>query len=358
MSHLYAGSNDGEPMLSPRASLSLTVEEASQVGEARRAAATIAHSLGFSETQQGNLAIVVTEAANNIVRHAGRGEILLRVVETNDVCGVEILALDKGPGMANVSQCLEDGFSTGGTAGTGLGAIRRLSTSLDIYSIPAQGTVLLCYVWGKPVGDAPMSVGAVNRPKPGQESCGDHWATVSANRRQIFVVADGLGHGPEAATAGRGAVRAFYEHSAQRPGEVLEAIHTALHGTRGAAVAVVDIDEDTNTVCFAGVGNIAGEILNEPNSSMMSHHGIVGYQMRKVQEFMSPYLPDSLLLLSSDGIATLGPMSAYPALLLQAPALVAGLLYRDFQRMNDDATIVVARMGSGGTQPRGRGTRI
>lgn len=347
MSHLYAGSEDGKALLSPRASISLLVEEASQVGEARRVAGTLAHTLGFGDTAQGNLAIIITEVANNIVRHAGRGEILLRTVDSNGIYGIEILALDKGPGMESVAQCLEDGFSTGGTSGIGLGAIRRLSTAFDIYSVPAQGTLVLCYVWEKPVGGEPLIIGAVNRPKPGQIACGDHWAVVSTGRRQIFLVADGLGHGPEAAEAGRNAVKAFHQHSSKSPGAVLEAIHSALHGTRGAAVAVAEVNEDTQTVCFAGVGNIAGEILNNLNSGMMSHHGIVGFQIRKVQEFLYPYTTDSLLLLSSDGIATMGSLAAYPTLLSLQPALIAGILYRDFQRTNDDTTILVARIQTG-----------
>ncbi|MBC8138991.1 MAG: ATP-binding protein [Fibrella sp.] len=334
--------------MSPRASISLLVEEASQVGEARRVADSLAHRLGFGDTQQGNLAIVVTEVANNIVRHAGRGEILLRAVEADGVYGIEILALDKGPGMADVTQCLEDGFSTGGTSGTGLGAVRRLSTSLDIYSVPALGTALVCYLWQKKFEDAcPVGVGAVNRPKPGQEACGDHWTMASADRRHVFMIADGLGHGPEAAQAGQSAVRAFGQNFHKRPGMILEAVHSALHGTRGAAVAVADVDEDTQTVCFAGVGNIAGEILNDANSSMMSHHGIVGFQMRKVQEFTHPYADDSLLLMSSDGIATLGSFAAYPTLLTLPAALIAGVLYRDFQRTNDDSTILVGRIQTG-----------
>ncbi|MBC7807238.1 MAG: ATP-binding protein [Akkermansiaceae bacterium] len=332
--------------MSPRASLSFPVEEASQVGEARRAVGTLARLLGFDETRQGNLAIIVTEIANNILRHAGRGEILLRAVETGDaIPGVEILALDKGPGMADVSRCLEDGFSTGGTSGTGLGAVRRLAASLDIYSVVGRGTVLLCYLWADQAGgESPVTVGAVNRPKPGQEACGDHWAAAHVDRRHVFMVADGLGHGPEAAQAGQSAVRAFHKHVHARPSGILEAVHAALHGTRGAAVAVVDVDEDTRTVCFVGVGNIAGEIMNDVSSSMMSYHGIVGYQMRKVQEMTYLYTPGALLLLSSDGIATLGPLSAYPALLVQQPAIIAGVLYRDFQRTNDDATVVIARI--------------
>ena len=73
----------------------------------------------------------VTEAGSNIVKHAGRGQIVLRVLEHEGVVGLEMLALDKGPGMTNVSTSLRDGVSTAGSSGNGLGALTRLSQALE-----------------------------------------------------------------------------------------------------------------------------------------------------------------------------------------------------------------------------------
>lgn len=119
------------------------VTEESQVGEARRIAVALAAELGFNETDRGKVAIVTTEAAKNLVNHAREGELLLQTLKTAAGYSIEIVALDRGPGMANVGQCLRDGFSTAGTPGTGLGAIKRLSTFFDIHSVPKQGTALL-----------------------------------------------------------------------------------------------------------------------------------------------------------------------------------------------------------------------
>src|SRR5688572_12749729 len=113
----------------------LPVTDPSQVGEARRRAAALAQRLGFDDTDAGKVAIVVTEAANNLVKHARDGEILLHPLEQDGTAGLEVLALDKGPGL-DLSRCLRDGFSTGGTPGTGLGAIARLSAVFDVHSSP------------------------------------------------------------------------------------------------------------------------------------------------------------------------------------------------------------------------------
>lgn len=319
------------------------------MGQARREATALAAALGFDETRQGVLALILTEVANNLVRHAAQGELLLRALEAGGSIGIEVTAVDKGPGMANISQCMQDGYSTAGTAGNGMGAIARLVDRLDIYSKPGEGTVLVCVLWAKPVPpDTPstsMEIGAVNRPKPGQEICGDAWAVEFRAGRALFFLADGLGHGPDAAIASQEAVRAFRKQASRRPKEILEAVHAALHGTRGAAAALAEIDFEKQEVCFAGIGNIAGTISTPPQSqSMVSHNGIVGHQVRKVQEFFYPWTSRALLIMHSDGLSHRWQLERYPGLTVRHPALIAGVLYRDFQRRNDDATVLVGRM--------------
>jgi anti-sigma regulatory factor (Ser/Thr protein kinase) len=325
---------------------SLVIVESSQVGEARRIAMGLAASLNFNATKQGELALIVTEVANNLIRHARHGELFVRVMEADGVIGIELIAVDKGPGMASISQCLRDGYSTAGTAGNGLGAIARLSQLFEVYSVPGRGTVLLSQLWANPVpfhpSPTPMGYGVINRPKPGQEVCGDSWAVEQLSGRSLFFLADGLGHGPDAAIASQDAVRAFRKHRMRRPKEIIEAVHAALHGTRGAAAAIAEIDIVKQEVCYAGIGNIAGTIVTPALSqSMVSHNGIVGHQMRKVQEFLYPWPPNALLVLHSDGLSGRWQLEGYAGLTVRHPGLIAGVLYRDFQRDNDDATVLV-----------------
>jgi len=112
----------------------LRVEESSRVGEARRLAAAIGRALGFDEALVGHASIVVTELATNLVKHAGGGELILRALQYDDISGIEILSLDKGPGIERIGESLRDGYSTSGSPGTGLGAVQRLSSLFDIYS--------------------------------------------------------------------------------------------------------------------------------------------------------------------------------------------------------------------------------
>jgi len=328
-------------------SCSFVITESSQVGAARRGTVALAVLLGFNDTKQGEIALIVTELATNLLYHAVHGELFMRAIAAQDAVGIEIVAVDKGPGMANVSQCLRDGYSTAGTSGNGLGAIARLSHTLEIYSLPAGGTILLTRLWAKPVSFLPPPVslehGVINRPKPDQEVCGDSWAVAHLPERSLFFLADGLGHGPDAALASHEAVDAFQKHTAKRPKEILEAVHAALSGTRGAAAAVAEVNFAKQEVCYAGIGNIVGTVvLPEQHYHMVSHNGIVGHDVRKVQEFSYKWEPHGLLVLHSDGLSSRWQIDRYPGLIVRHPGLIAGVLYRDFQRDTDDATVLVA----------------
>jgi anti-sigma regulatory factor (Ser/Thr protein kinase) len=307
----------------------------------------MANRLGFNETERGEVALVVTEAGTNLVKHALGGMMLLRPLGEGSGVGIEVLALDRGPGMADVASCFRDGFSTAGSPGSGLGAIARLAASTDVYSLRPTGTALVARLWSGPppiLQARHLDVAAVTVPKTGETVCGDAWAIAQAPRHQLLLVADGLGHGPLAAEAASNAVRVFREHVHAGPVAILRAVHQALHSTRGAVVAVAEVDLDARVVRYAGAGNIAGTILaGEASQSLMSHNGTVGHEVRKFQEVTCPFPPGALLILHSDGLGSRWTLAPYPGLASRSPALIAGVLYRDFQRGRDDVTVVVAR---------------
>src|SRR5579862_3396800 len=125
----------------------IRVSDASHAGEARRQAAVFSEQLSFEERPRGALAIVVTEIVTNLVKHAGTGSLILEPFGNNRNGGVRVMALDKGSGIKDLTAALRDGHSTAGTAGNGLGAIKRLSDVFDIYTVPGAGTAVLAEVW-------------------------------------------------------------------------------------------------------------------------------------------------------------------------------------------------------------------
>lgn len=322
----------------------LEVTEPSQAAEARRVAAGVARDLALGEAAIAKVALVASEIATNLARHARQGRLLVRAIAERGALGVELLALDRGPGIARLDDCLRDGYSTGGTLGTGLGAIVRLASLFDIYTIPGTGTVLLARLWDRaPVERPSVAVGALQLPRRGEPVCGDAWAAEWDARRGLVLVADGLGHGPDAATAANTAVQTFRAARARSPIEIVQAIHAALRPTRGAAVAVVELDPQHGRVVFCGVGNIAGTVAgNGTQRGMVSHDGTAGREAARVQAFEYPWPPHGLIVLHSDGCSRNWSLSAYPGLERRHPAVVAGVLYRDFGRDRDDVTVVVA----------------
>ena len=324
------------------------VRDETQVGEARRGAVALAQGLGFGEEDAGRVAIVATELATNLFKHGTGGELLVGSYDDGGSGGVECLALDKGPGMTDVRASMRDGQSTVGSAGTGLGAIKRGSHLVDIYSRPGFGTAILVRLQqGRPSrADAlrEPAVGAVTLPKLGEEACGDAWCARPHLGGLTLMVADGLGHGPSAAQAAHAAVSAFLTRPERPPGELLDIMHAALRSTRGAAVAVASVDVADGQVVFAGIGNVAGVLITQAGSRrMVSHNGTVGQVAKRVQEFAYPFEGVPLVILCSDGLGTGWDLAAYPGLSQRHPTLIAGILYRDFNRGRDDVTVLVAR---------------
>jgi anti-sigma regulatory factor (Ser/Thr protein kinase) len=324
-------------------SLVLPVHDSSQVGNARRAAVAEAERLGAAESESGKVALVVTELATNLARHGGGGELLLRSL--TEPAALEIVAIDRGPGMASVEQALRDGYSTGGTNGVGLGAVQRLADRCEIFSAHGAGTAVLARLrltGATPSGE--VIVAGVSVPKPGESACGDAWSWHADGHGWSVLVADGLGHGPDAATASAVAVRIFQEHVTEPAADIIAAAHAAMRHTRGAAVAIAEVRPARGELSFTGVGNIGGTLLTADGPrSLVSLAGIVGHECRKIQTFTYPWPKGSSLVLYSDGLQTRWTLDRYPALRSRDPALLAAVLYRDFARGRDDVTVVASR---------------
>jgi anti-sigma regulatory factor (Ser/Thr protein kinase) len=323
--------------------LAVAVTEQSQVSEARRQAQSMAQALGFDDVAAGRVAIVVTEAGTNLVRHARGGQLLLRALGRDGAAGIELISIDRGPGM-NIGASLRDGHSTAGTPGHGLGAIGRAGRGLELWSQPGMGTVLRCELWPEGIS-APrgLSSGAVCVAKPGESACGDDWILVSEHGRYALLVVDGLGHGPDAAAAARAATDVF-ARSRGSAAELLGALHDALKSTRGAAAAVALAQPAKRVLDYAGVGNISAAIRSESRTRhLVSHNGILGHGAPRMRELSYPFPDGALLVVHSDGVATRWDIDKYAGLESKHPGVIAGVLYRDHTRGPDDATVVVVR---------------
>jgi anti-sigma regulatory factor (Ser/Thr protein kinase) len=326
----------------------IQVEDPSHAGEARRKAIEYAERLGFDETESGAVAIAVTEMATNLLKHAQQGKILLQSLPHDGRRGaLRITSMDQGPGIRDLGWAVEDGRSTSGTSGTGLGAMRRLSQRFEVYSTSELGTFILTEFWpGKknPHAGHPLQVGVVSVPMKGEEVCGDGWGIREMPESTLLMVVDGLGHGTAAAEAAREAERILSISREESPQTILQHSHEALRKTRGAAISLAAVNQTKGTLRFAGVGNVAGSIVSPHGSrGMASHNGTVGHQVQKVQEFQFTWQADSIVIMHSDGLSGRWNLSKFPGIWGHDPALIAAVLYNNFARERDDVTVLVAK---------------
>lgn len=327
--------------------ISLPVNDPSHVAETRRSVASLAASIGFDESDRARVALIVTELATNLIRHGSGGVLLAGKNEYGPQPALDILSLDRGPGMRSVELCLVDGHSTAGSAGTGMGAIVRQAHVFDILSLPDAGTAIYVRAEAgrladrKPHEFAPF--GAVSLAKSGEQVNGDAWAAAGDVGERTYIVVDGLGHGESAAEASRAALAEFRRCSGARPAEILANVHGVLRPTRGAAVSVARTDEQRNTLVFAGIGNVRGAVLSGGAvRTTISRNGTAGHYVRRIQEYEYPFVSESHFVMHSDGLLSSWTVDSYPGLMSRHPTLIAGVLCRDFRRDRDDTTVLVA----------------
>jgi len=311
----------------------------------------LAESFGFGETETGRINIIVSEMASNLIKHdTVAGEFLVKPFGKFNI-GLEIICLDQGPGMSEPLRMIEDGISTVGTAGEGLGAIKRLSDEFDLYSAKGVGTVIVSRVYRKghkpkPTKLKKFDVGVVMVPKAGERHCGDSWALYEAIDYFYLLVADGLGHGEHAEKASQEAVKCFLQNTNLPPSDLIRTLHGAIKKTRGAVGNVATINVIDKKLTYCGVGNIAGRVITGPenNNSVISYNGILGHNIpNTLNNHMVPWQNNSLLVLHSDGLKSKWDFTRYKDLLRHDTSIIAAVLYKDFNRGTDDTLVLVAR---------------
>ncbi|WP_199432559.1 ATP-binding protein [Qaidamihabitans albus] len=325
----------------------IAVTQPVHIARARNVATSTARAVGLPRPSVDRVALAASELASNLVKYALDGLFSAEV----QPAGLDLLATDRGPGIRRVDECLRDGYSSTGTLGTGLGAIRRLADRFDICSRLQQGTTVLArwhVAQPEPLG---VRLGAAEYTSPGETVSGDAWAVAETGGVTTLGISDGLGHGPGAAAASAAAMAQVCAGAAGSPDQVLAAMDADMGGTRGATVAVAQFDLARQRLRFSGIGNIAARLYGGGGAmgeTLVSMPGIVGKrprQMRRHEPLVRPWSATSMLVLHTDGIAGRWNPADWPGVLRHDPATVAGWLLGQHARRRDDACVVVIAGG-------------
>jgi anti-sigma regulatory factor (Ser/Thr protein kinase)/serine/threonine protein phosphatase PrpC len=342
------------------------IKEEPQVGAARRGVRRFASRLGFSDDQLAELDIVVQEIGTNAVRYATSGGCLHWSETLGEAPGLELFYFDKGPGVYDLERAMRDGVSSGGSLGTGFGAMRRLLDEFDVYSTvkgttrrltnarrSTFGTALLGRKWVSPTTTEEQRerarrmtrrVGAWSRPRPGEETNGDACFIKEHDGETLLAVVDGLGHGRGACEAALAALDTLEQWEGEPLDELILATHDALRATRGAVMGVVVLNPARQTFNYAGVGNVEVRVLGATDPARpIPANGTLGARLSQVRVWPHRWQEGTTLVIASDGISATWDAHAYPGLVTKSPQLLAGVLLRDFSRSSDDATVLVYR---------------
>ncbi|MFD5818561.1 SpoIIE family protein phosphatase [Streptomyces sp. NPDC127038] len=339
------------------------VHDSTRVRDVRVAAEAAAEHTGLGRDRGAAATLVATELATNLLKHGGGGRMLVETVHddlgppgTGRGPALQLAAIDHGPGIADLAAASLDGFSTTASLGAGLGTCRRVSDHFEVHTVPGRGTVALARIHAarrdrpghrSPDDGAPVRVGGINIPLAAAEHSGDAWACVRSGDVVTLLLADGLGHGPAAAKASGAAVGRLRELAHLPPAELLDALHPALHDTRGAAVAVARLDLVSLRLDFAGIGNIGARLCSGDTwRPLLSRPGIVGaHRPARLPQSSLPWTRDSLLVLHSDGLPSRWVPPPLSRLTSWDPAVTAAVITRDSSSAarpaRDDTTVAV-----------------
>jgi anti-sigma regulatory factor (Ser/Thr protein kinase) len=340
----------------------LPVADPSHVHAAVAMADAAAAHAGLTPADRAGCALIATELATNLARHARDGQLVASATEPGPAAWVQLAALDTGPGIPDVDAAMADGYSTANSLGGGLGACRRAAGVFDLYTAPGAGTTIIARIGpGSPTTPTThVRVGGILSARPGERESGDAWGVLWRAGTITVVIMDGLGHGPEAAeAAANGLHELAVPAGTDDPPALLGRLDRRLAGGRGAVAAVARMSSDEFT--FSGIGNIGARLgPNGAPAGRAAHsartHGLVSSmgtlglgQRLRPQAFVAPWREHSLFAAHTDGVRSSWDLSRYPGVTRHDPAVMAALIWRDAATRGDDAAVVVT---AAATRPR------
>lgn len=313
--------------------------------------AAISHRIGIPDLKRENMLLVASELVQNNIKHAGGSGMIQIWMQPGPT--LDLLALDYGPGIADLGQAEEDGYSTARTFGKGLGAIRRLSDESYIYTQPENfgqakkwsGTVFLArFILGSDKDFMPKKIGLFSRSLSDKRYNGDriYWQKNGTHLRWLHL--DGLGHGEEALAATAN-LATHLSHSDQL-NTILKNVDRQLVKTRGAVGIVCEIDLAPRNLQLLGVGDMHAHVYDHGEMQLIGFApGILGKEHRSTSPVQSALGKRATVITASDGIRRNWDSQNFTGLFGHHPQLIAYTLGNIMGRISDDQSIFVTAIG-------------
>jgi hypothetical protein len=288
----------------------------------------------------------VSELARNQLAYAHGGALVVLPVSRRGVPGVEVIAADRGPGIADPTVALSGKGNTTGSLGAGLASVVRQADEVDFDVRWGEGTCVRARKYATPPPYR-SEVGLLGRAYPGELLSGDHALWAWSEEALVVGLVDGLGHGPEAREAADRAMELMRERLSLSPELMLEHCDSGLWGTRGVSAGIVRLDRRSGALVHACVGNITTMVCRPGEAGIMScTPGVLGISRQRARATRgeSWLRPGEMLVMYTDGLSTRTTVED-PVLLRRHPLEVAHELMRRFSKNHDDATVLAVRAG-------------
>jgi anti-sigma regulatory factor (Ser/Thr protein kinase) len=328
---------------------------------------------GATDLERSVIATIVSELGSNVLKYARAGTLELRRVRHAGAAGVEIVASDAGPGIADVELALRDHYSSGRTLGLGLPGVRRMADAIEITPTAGGGTTVRVRKrlsgqsapWARSAAahgagrsaaaGARWRAAASVRARSGQSVAGDHALVIDRGDVALLAIVDATGHGSVAHAVAHTVVQRLEVvfAAAAEPDDVvahLRELHDATVGTVGAAVGLAVLDSRSDGLRYLAVGNVRAAVVGRHRFTGVSRDGVLG------RRWPTPFVqdtrlhPDDLVLLWTDGLPSTLSADLAAAhddhgrpLVTRDVAVIADRLVAGFGKDHDDAACLVAR---------------
>ncbi len=329
----------------------MVITSSAEVIAVRRIAKEIAQEIGFDETDRKEIVLVVSELASNIIKYASHGLVTLTPVFLDNQKGLIIEATDKGQGF-NEDNAMQNGFSSSGTLGFGLGAVNRMMDEFEIFTNEdgKTGARIVCkrWIYDNPCFErqCPFDFGIVSRAKSGEPVNGDAFVIKQGQNRSLVAVIDGVGHGYLAQQAALAARHYIEKHSDLPLLDIFRGVERACRSTRGVVMALAVFDWSKMSLTFASVGNIEVKVLGreaQEKFKFIVRRGIVGKNAPAPVITENPWHQDYALALHSDGLSSHWSWHDFSHHAHKPAQFIAEQIHQAVRRDFDDATLLIVK---------------
>jgi|GEM_PF-2250757 len=333
--------------------VTLEIEDDYSIHSILNAALNRAKSIGMKENSLSELEVIVKELVTNVITHGGNiGKVIIshHHEDKSDVLLLDVI--DSGPGFSNFDKALEDGYSSSGSMGGGLPSIRRFSERVELINSSPKGSHIRVTkrVNFSNEDNLPWSFALFTRPFPGQTECGDQGTLIRNQEGILLVLADGLGHGPQAAHAAKKAIEVVQNSHRLQLSELIKTLDHQLKKTRGVAISLARIRKGTKKIEWVGIGNVSGRLMSLKDGIHLEQkvfanfNGTIGRSVDRYKILEYAFEDDEWLMIHSDGL-TRNWMSTFIESNRGTPHEVGLKVIRENSRVNDDSSLLIGRPG-------------